>query len=81
MEKIESIYEKERKLGEVVKQKSRALKNYAKSFEVAIVESRDPAKQLNYTRQYVLSTLEGILRKQEGLKAQRSLYITLKSGR
>ena len=78
MEKIESIYEKERKLGEIVKQKSRALKNYAKSFEVTIVESRDPAKQLNYTRQYVLSTLEGILRKQEGLKANRSLYITLK---
>ena len=78
MEKIESIYEKERKLGEIVKQKSRALKNYAKSFEVTIVESRDPAKQLNYTRQYVLSTLEGILRKQEGLKENRSLYITLK---
>ena len=40
MEKIESIYEKERKLGEIVKQKSRALKNCAKSFEVTIVESR-----------------------------------------
>ena len=78
MEQIESIYEKERKLGEIVKEKSRALKNYAKSFEVTIVESRDPAKQLNYTRQYVLRTLEEILKKEKGLKATRPLNITLK---
>ena len=43
-----------------------------------MLRAGDPAKQLNYTRQYVLSTLEGILRKQEGLKENRSLYITLK---
>ena len=78
MEQIESIYEKERKLGEIVKEKSRALKNYAKLFEVTIVESRDPAKQLNYSRQFVLRTLEEILKKEKGLNATRALNITLK---
>ena len=78
MEKIKSIYEIERKLGEIVKEKKRALKNYAKSFEVTIVESKDPAKQLNYTRQYVLTTLEKILKEEKGLKATRALNITLK---
>ena len=32
--------------------KERAFKNSVKSFEVAIIEKRDPAQQLNYTRQY-----------------------------
>ena len=77
-EQIESIYEKERKLGEIVKQKSWALKNYAKSFELTIVEREDPAKQLNYTRKYVFRTLEEILKKEKGLKATRALNITLK---
>ena len=63
-EKIKPIYKKEdnekykkilrdRKLPkEIVKE--RAFKNSVKSFEVAIIEKRDPAKQLNYTRQYVI---------------------------
>ena len=77
-EQIESIYEKERKLGEIVKQKSWALKNYAKSFELTIVESEDPAKQLNYTRKYVFRTLEEILKKEKGLKATRTINIRFK---
>ena len=56
----------------------KALKNSVKSFEVAIIESKDPAKQLNYTRQYVLTTLEKILKEEKGFKVNITLDITLK---
>ena len=56
----------------------RALKNTVKSFEVAIVESKDPDKQLYYTANDVVRTLEQFLQSNRGLKAYLTLYITFK---
>ena len=75
---FQKILSDRKSLREIVKEKDRALKNYAKSFEVTIIESRDPTKQLKYTTQYVLRTLEDILQGQKGLKVNVTLYITLK---
>ena len=55
--------------------KDKALKNSVKSFEVAIIESKDPAKQLNYNVERIL---KGLLRGEKGLKVYVTLYITLK---
>ena len=56
----------------------KALENSVKSFEVAIIESKDPAKQLNYTTINVERILKGLLRGEKGLKVYVTLYITLK---
>ena len=55
--------------------KDKALKNSVKSFEVAIIESKDPAKQLNYNVERIL---KGLLRGEKGLKVYVTLFITLK---
>ena len=65
-------------LREIVKEKGKALKNSVKSFEVAIIESGDPAKQLYYTTTNVEKKLEGLLRREKGLKAYVTLHITFK---
>ena len=62
---------------EIVKEKERALKNSTKSYEVAIIDKRDPAKQLNYTRQYVKIKLNGFYKRYKGLKAYETLNVTL----
>ena len=41
-----------------IKEKDRALRNHVKSFEVAIAERKDPAKQLYYTTNDVARELE-----------------------
>ena len=63
--KFQKMLSDKKLLREIVKEKDGALKNYTKSFQVAIIESRDPTKQLNYTTQYVLRTLEDILHGQQ----------------
>ena len=61
---------------EIVKEKGRALKNSVKSFEVAIIEKRDPAKQFYYTKTNVARELEGLL--QKGLKVYVTLHVKFK---
>ena len=59
-----------------VKITGEALKNNVKSFEVAIIESKGPAKQLYCTTTDVARELEGLL--QRGLKVYVTLHITFK---
>ena len=59
-------------------EKKRALKKRVKSFEVAIIEQKDPAKQLYYTTLDVAKELESILHRDGGMKAQVTLHITFK---
>ena len=61
-----------------ITEKSKALKNTVKSFEVAVVESKDPAKQLYLTTLDVAKELEGLLNRAGGLKVQVTLHITFK---
>ena len=61
-----------------VTEKDRALRNHVKSFEVAIIERGDPAKQLYYTTNDVARELEDLLNRERGLKAYVTLKITMK---
>ena len=63
---------------EIVKEKDRAFKGSAKTFEVTIIERGDPAKQLNYTRTYIAKVLEKQLKIKKGLKAKETLHIIFK---
>lgn len=55
-----------------------ALKGSVKSFEVAIIESKDPDKQLYYTTTDVAKKLEVFFQSNRGLKAYVTLHITFK---
>ena len=55
-----------------------ALRNRVKSFEVAIVERKDPHKQLYYTTPGVAEELEDILNRDGGMKAQVTLHVLFK---
>ena len=59
-------------------EKKKALKNMVKSFEVDIIERKDPLKQFFYTKPDVAKELESILQKEGGIKAQVTLKITFK---
>ena len=61
-----------------VTEKDRALRNHVKSFEVAIIERGDPAKQLYYTTNDVARELEDHLNREKGLKAYATLKISMK---
>ena len=68
----------EKSLRVKVTEKSRALKNSVKSFDVAIIESKDPTKQLYYTATDVARELESLFNRERGFKAQVTLKITFK---
>ena len=61
-----------------ITEESRALKRRVKSFKVAVVERKDPAKQLYLTTTDVAKELEGLLNREGGMKAQATLHITFK---
>ena len=61
-----------------VTEKGSALKNSVKSFDVSIIESKDPANQLYYTRIEGARELESLLNRDRGFKAQVNLKITVK---
>ena len=65
-------------LREIVTEKGRALKNSVKSFQVAIIERGDPAKQLYVTTIDVERKLKGLLGREKGLKVYVTLHITFK---
>ena len=58
--------------------KRQGFKNSVKSFDVAIIESKDPAKQLYVTTTEVARELEGLLDSERGLKVYVTLHITFK---
>ena len=62
----------------VVTEKDRALKNYAKSFEVSIISIKDAAQQLYNTRSDVARVLEGELSIDRGIKVEVTLKVLMK---
>lgn len=56
-----------------------ALKNKVKTFDVKIIDRKDPAKQLSETKLAVARELENLLNKQAGFKFIVTLKITLKT--
>ena len=61
-----------------ITEKSQAFKKRVKSFEVTVVESVDPVKQLYLTTPDVAKELEGLLLREGGMKPQVTLHITFK---
>ena len=61
-----------------ITEKRQALKRRAKSFEVAIIEKADPAKQFYYTTPDVEKELESLLSRERGMKVQVTLHIIFK---
>ena len=78
IEKFQKVLSDRRSLRKIVKEKDRALKNHAKSFEVTIIESRDPDKQLYYTTPNVLGVLKGLIIEEKGFKFYLTLHIMFK---
>ena len=62
----------------VITEKDRALKNYAKSFEVSIVAKEDIAQQLFNTRSDVFQLLESELYRYRGIKVEVTLKVLMK---
>ena len=58
--------------------KRQALRNRVKSFEVSLIEQKDPSKQLYYTTPGVAEELEDILNRDGGMKAYVTLHVTFK---
>ena len=61
-----------------ITEKARSLKDYAKSFEVAIISIIDPAKQLNYTSIDIKRELIRQLISNRGIKVNMTLKILMK---
>ena len=73
---FQKILRDEKSLRVKITYRGKALKNNVKSFDVAIIESKDPAKQLYYTTTDVARKLEDLL--ERGLKVYVTLHITFK---
>ena len=78
IEEFSKILKDKKSLRVNIVKKRQALRNRVKSFEVAIVERKDPSKQLYYTTPGVAEELEDILNRDGGMKAQVTLYDTFK---
>ena len=61
-----------------INEKAKALKGYTKSFEIRIINNKDPLKQLQSTRKGIKFHIESILKSMKGLKFVETLKITLK---
>ena len=58
--------------------KRQALRNRVKSFEVSLIERKDPSKQLYYTTPGVAEELKDILNRDGGMKAYVTLHVLFK---
>ena len=68
---------KDKKSLRVVKKRI-ALRNRVKSFEVSLIEPKDPSKQLYFTASSVAEELGSILNRDGGMKVQVTLHVTFK---
>ena len=78
IEAFNKILEDKKSLRVKITEKKKALKKRVKSFQVAIIERKDPTKQFYYTTPDVAKELESILHRDGGMKAQVTLHITFK---
>ena len=68
---------KDKKSLRVIKRR-KALRNRVKSFEVSLIEPKDPSKQLYFTASGVAEELGSILNRDGGMKVQVTLHVTFK---
>ena len=61
-----------------INEKAKALKGYTKSFEIRIINNKDPLKQLQSTRKGIKFHIESILKSMKGLKFVENLKVTFK---
>ena len=78
IEEFSKILKDKKSLRVNIVKRRQALRNRVKSFEVAIVERKDPSKQLFYTTPGVAEELEDILNRDGGMKAYVTLHVTFK---
>ena len=78
IEQFSKILKDKKSLRVNIVKKRQALRNRVKSFEVAIVERKDPSKQLYYTTPGVAEELLSILNRDGGMKAQVTLHALFK---
>ena len=68
---------KDKKSLRVIKRR-KALRNRVKSFEVSLIEPKDPSKQLYFTASGVAEELGSILNRDGGMKVQVTLHVLFK---
>ena len=78
IEAFNKILKDKKSLRVKITEKKKAFKKRVKSFEVAIIERKDPAEQFYYTTPDVAKELESLLSREGGMKAQVALHITFK---
>ena len=78
IEQFNKILKGEKSLRVNIVKRRQALRNRVKSFEVALIERKDPSKQLYYTTPGVAEELEDILNRDGGMKAQVTLHVLFK---
>ena len=78
IEEFSKILKDKKSLRMNIVKKRQALRNRVKSFEVAIVEQKDPSKQLYYTTPGVAEELLSILNRDGGMKVQVTLHVLFK---
>ena len=78
IEEFSKILKGEKSLRVNIIKRRKALRNRVKSFEVSLIEPKDPSKQLYYTTPGVAEELEDILNRDGGMKAQVTLHVLFK---
>ena len=69
--------EEEEEVAPVITQLDQALQGYAKSYEISIINNKDPLLQLQKTREALESHIQNLLTSMNGLKFLESLKVTL----
>ena len=69
--------EEEEEVAPVITQLDQALQGYAKSYEISIINNKDPLLQLQKTRSLLVSHITSLLANMNGLKFLESLKVTL----
>ena len=78
IEQFSKILKDKKSLRVNIVKKRIALRNRVKSFEVSLIERKDPSKQLYYTTPGVAEELQDILNRDVGMKAQVTLHVLFK---
>ena len=78
IEQFNKILKGEKSLRVNIVKKRQALRNMVKSFEVSLIERKDPSKQLYFTAPGVAEELGSILNRDGGMKAYVTLHVLFK---
>ena len=78
IEQFNKILKDKKSLRVNIVKRRQALRNRVKSFEVSLIEPKDPSKQLYFTASGVAEELGSILNRDGGMKVQVTLHVTFK---